>query len=224
MIVLKFGSTALDTPEHVQKAKEIIEKTEGECIVVTAPLDGASDPKESAKATAKALCDAVEGSFYGVPDQYLSGHQDPHVKTAVIPGYIPDGVRTGEFDNLENGGAADYLASLIASANKADSLVIWTDYDGFMTADPLAVRTAYVIKEMTYREAMELCNFGSSLICSTALYPVLANKIPLIVKNFHNPAGSGTTIKESAAASGKSIRGISSIDDVCLISLSGNSL
>jgi Homoserine dehydrogenase len=93
-----------------------------------------------------------------------------------------------------------------------------------MTADPEAVRTAYVIPEMTYREAMELCNFGSKLIYSPALYPIHKKNIPLIVKNFHNPDGCGTKITDKACCGERAIRGISSIDDVSLITLTGTSL
>lgn len=222
MKVLKFGSPALCSAEAIARTKAIVESVEGRCIVVTAPLEGADNARESAKATAKALQAAVAGSVCGTPDEYVSGHQDPHIRTAIVPGYIPDGLKAGEFDDLEKGGS-DYLASLIATTNDAEVLEIWTDSDGFMTADPMAVKTAYVIKEMTYREAMELCNFGSNLICSTALYPVLSSKIPVVVKNFLNPQGTGTTIKEKTSAGTKSIRGISSIDDICLISLNGKS-
>lgn len=223
MKVLKFGGAAFCSPEDIDKAREIIAANDGQVVVVAAGVPGAADAIASAKENAKALQAKVAGAILANPQDYLGGHPDPHVKVAIVPGFIPDGFKTGEFDDLDKG-RADYLASLIAASLGADSLEIWTDVDGFMTADPEAVKTAYVIKEMTYREAMELCNFGSKVIYSPALYPVLAKKIPLVVKNFLNPQGSGTTIKEDAFMGERSIRGISSIDDVSLITLSGTSL
>ena len=213
----------MSTPENIRKIKEIIESNAGQIVAVTAASAGYADARESAKRNARAVHEAVNGSYLGLPQEYLGGHADPHIRVAVVPGFIPDGFKTGEFDDLDKGGA-DYLASLIASTQEADQLEIWTDVDGFMTADPEAVKTAYVIKEMTYREAMELCNFGSKVIYSPALYPVLAKKIPLVIRNFNNPQGTGTTIKENAETGERAIRGISSIDDVSLITLSGTSL
>lgn len=223
MKVLKFGSSALSTPENVARVKAIIENCDGPLVVVTAAASGAPNAIESAKETAKVLQACVSGAVLCNPQDFLSGHPDPHIRTAIVPGYIPDGFKTGEFDDLDKG-RADYLASLIASSQDAESLEIWTDNDGFMTADPEAVKTAYVIREMTYREAMELCNFGSKVIYSPALYPVLSKKIPLVVKNFLNPEASGTTISDNAATGERTIRGISSIDNVSLITLTGTSL
>ena len=223
MKVLKFGSSALSTPDNVSRVKTIIEKYAGPVVVVTAASDGAPNAIESAKENAKTVQASVDGAILCNPQDFLSGHPDPHIRVAIVPGFIPDGFKVGEFDDLDKG-RADYLASLIASSMDADSLEIWNDNDGFMTADPEAVKTAYVIKEMTYREAMELCNFGSKVIYSPALYPVLAKKIPLVVKNFLKPDSSGTTISDKVASGEKTIRGISSIDNVSLVTLTGTSL
>jgi len=222
MKVLKFGWAALNSQGNILKVKEIIESQNEDIIIVTAPQDGAIDVKESAKETAQALQAAMPQAVLSNPQVYLGGHPDPHVKVAIVPGFIPDGFKTGDFDDIDKGGA-DYLASLIAAADDASALEIWTDVDGFMTADPEAVSSAYVIEEMTYREAMEMCNFGSKVIYSPALYPVLKKQIPLVVKNFLNPAGTGTTISNDAECTSKAIRGISSIEDVSLITLTGTS-
>ena len=226
MRVLKFGATSLNVPDGVGRMKAIIESEPGAKIVVVAPLEGAgAQARDAAKAMARELCKAIPGAEVRNPQVYLGGHPEmlPACETAIVPGFIPDGFKTGEFDDLEKGGA-DYLASLIASEQDAEALEIWTGTDGFMTADPHSVKTAYVIKEMNYREAMELCNFGAEVIYSPAIYPVHAKGIPLIVKNFLNPQGTGTTIRADVGASERAIRGISSIDDVSLITLSGTSM
>lgn len=143
--------------------------------------------------------------------------------TAIVPGFISSDAQTDEITNLGRGGA-DYTASLLAAALDAEALEIWTDVNGFTTADPKAVKTAYVIEEMTYREAMELCNFGVRVIYSPALYPVHAKGIPIHIKNTFNPSGTGTTIRKFCQKNDRAIRGISSIDDICLLTLSGTSL
>lgn len=142
---------------------------------------------------------------------------------AIVPGFISSDIRTGEITNLGRGGS-DYSASLIAAALSADVLEIWTDVDGFMTADPRIIKTSYVIDEMTYEEAMELCNFGAKVVYPPTLYPVRAKGIPIVVRNTFNPSASGTTIRKSCRDTERVIRGISSIDDISLITLSGNSM
>ena len=90
---------------------------------------------------------------------------------AVVPGFISTDVKTGEITDLARGGS-DFTASLIAAALDADVLEIWTDVDGFMTADPRIIKTSYVIDEMNYEEAMELCNFGAKVVYPPTLYAV----------------------------------------------------
>ena len=115
---------------------------------------------------------------------------------AVVPGFISSDAQTGQISNLGRGGS-DYTASLIAAALDAEILEIWTDVDGFMTADPKKIKTSYVIDEMTYEEATELCNFGAKVIYSPAMYPVHAKNIPILIKNTFNPSASGTVIHGS---------------------------
>ena len=144
-------------------------------------------------------------------------------RIAIVPGFIASDAVTSEITNLGRGGS-DYSASLIASALKASVLEIWTDVDGFMTADPRIIATSYVIDEMSYAEAMELCNFGAKVVYPTTLYPVCREGIPILIKNTFNPQAPGTTIKKDCKSNGRSIKGISSIDDICLLTLSGTSL
>ena len=84
-------------------------------------------------------------------------------EVALVPGFISTDKNSGEVTNLGRGGS-DYTASVIAAALNADSLEIWTDVDGFMTADPRVISTAYTINELSYVEAMELCNFGAKVV------------------------------------------------------------
>jgi bifunctional aspartokinase / homoserine dehydrogenase 1 len=144
-------------------------------------------------------------------------------EVAIVPGFISTDRDSGDITNLGRGGS-DYTASLLAAALDADSLEIWTDVDGFMTADPRIIRTSYTIDEMSYDEAMELCNFGAKVIYPPTLYAVCRKNIPIIIKNTFNPGAPGTTIHRDCPGGGRIVRGISSIDDICLITLSGNSM
>lgn len=143
------------------------------------------------------------------------------VPVYVVPGFIASDKQTGDSTNLGRGGS-DYTASLIAAALDAESLEIWTDVDGFMTADPKVISGAYTIGELSYAEAMELCNFGARVIYPPTIYPVCHQNIPIRVKNTFNPSAPGTVIKESVVTSpSKSIKGISSISDTTLITVHG---
>lgn len=214
MIVLKFQRGPAEDPLFIDKVKHIVEAADGGEKVVVIDKEYVS----------RLQCE-IPGAAVRNPQTYLGGHPEvlPECKVAIVPAYIPDGFDTGDFGNPGKG-EGDYLASLIAAANDAERLEIWTHADGFTTADPKSVKTAYVIKEMSYREAMELCNFGVKVIYSPALYPVNAKGIPLVIRNLDKPEGTGTTITKTCAAGKGTIRGISSIDDVCLITLSGTSM
>lgn len=103
-------------------------------------------------------------------------------------------------------------------------LEIWTDVDGFMTADPRVIHTAYTINELSYVEAMELCNFGAKVIYPPTIYPVCVKNIPIKVKNTFNPSFPGTLIKEKIDNDSKPIKGISSISGTTLITVTGLSM
>ena len=143
---------------------------------------------------------------------------------AIVPGFIArDGA--GDIVTLGRGGS-DYTASILASALDASVLEIWTDVDGFMSADPRIIKTSYVIDELSYEEATELCNFGAKVVYPPTLYPVCLKKIPIRVKNTFNPDAPGTLIHEGGPdrQDGRVIKGISSIDNISLITLSATSL
>ena len=141
-------------------------------------------------------------------------------KVAMVPGFISTDKHTGEVTNLGRGGS-DYTASIIAAALDADILEIWTDVDGFMTADPKVISTAYPITELSYVEAMELCNFGAKVVYPPTIYPVCHKNIPILIKNTFNPEALGTIVKQDADHFSKPIKGISSINNTCLITMTG---
>ncbi len=144
-------------------------------------------------------------------------------RISVVPGFISRDRDTDEITNLGRGGS-DYTAAIIAAALDADVLEIWTDVDGFMTADPRIIKTAYTISELSYVEAMELCNFGAKVIYPPTIYPVCIKNIPILVKNTFNPEGPGTIIKQKVTADMKPIKGISSIKGTALITVTGLSM
>lgn len=141
----------------------------------------------------------------------------------VVPGFISTDAETEEVTNLGRGGS-DYTASVLAANLNAESLEIWTDVDGFMTADPRVIHTAYTIEELSYVEAMELCNFGAKVIYPPTIYPVCMKNIPMRVKNTFNPQNPGTVIKAKIESDNKPIKGISSINDTSLITVAGLSM
>ncbi len=141
----------------------------------------------------------------------------------VVPGFIARDRDTGETTNLGRGGS-DYTAAIIAAALDADVLEIWTDVDGFMTADPRVIKTAYTINELSYVEAMELCNFGAKVVYPPTIYPVCVKNIPIKVKNTFNPEHPGTLIKQRIEDDRKPIKGISSIKGTTLITVTGLSM
>ncbi len=141
----------------------------------------------------------------------------------VVPGFIARDRDTHETTNLGRGGS-DYTASIIAAVLNAEVLEIWTDVDGFMTADPKVIKSAYTINELSYVEAMELCNFGAKVIYPPTIYPVCVKNIPIKVKNTFNPEHPGTLIKDKIEDDNKPIKGISSIKGTSLITVTGLSM
>lgn len=144
-------------------------------------------------------------------------------QVSLVPGFISTDAESNEVTNLGRGGS-DYTASIIAAALGAGVLEIWTDVDGFMTADPRVIPNAYVINELSYIEAMELCNFGAKVVYPPTIYPVCVKDIPIRIKNTFNPQAPGSVIKKNAEKTSKAIKGISSIGGTTLITISGLSM
>jgi len=138
----------------------------------------------------------------------------------LCPGFIASDKDTGLITNLGRGGS-DYTASLLAAALEADVLEIWTDVDGFMTADPRVISKSYVIEKLSYVEAMELCNFGAKVIYPPTIYPAYHQNVPIYIKNTFNPHAQGTFISRDKTTSTQPVKGISSINDTALVTMVG---
>ncbi|MFI3265064.1 MAG: bifunctional aspartate kinase/homoserine dehydrogenase I [Rikenellaceae bacterium] len=144
-----------------------------------------------------------------------------HTRVSLLPGFIASDLKTGVVTTLGRGGS-DYSAAILAAALDADILEIWTDVDGFMSADPRVISNTYVIDNLSFIEAMELCNCGAKVIYPPTIYPVYYKNIPIVVKNTFNIKAPGTLISnEKGRSEGKPIKGISSINDTSLITVSG---
>ena len=145
----------------------------------------------------------------------------PHL--AVCPGFISRDSQTDEITNLGRGGS-DYTASILAATLGAEVLEIWTDVNGFMTADPRLIPNAYTIKSLSYVEASELCHFGAKVVYPPTIYPACAQNIPIRILNTFSPNNAGTIIQAKPEDSKRYVRGLSSIRDVALITVSGLSM
>ena len=143
----------------------------------------------------------------------------------VCGGFISTDSTTGEVTNLGRGGS-DYTAAILAAALDAQVLEIWTDVSGFMTADPRVINNAYPIDRLSYVEATELCNFGAKVVYPPTIYPVCVKNIPILVKNTFRPEDKGTIITnlDENNDNGRAIKGISSINNTSLITVSGLSM
>jgi aspartokinase/homoserine dehydrogenase 1 len=140
----------------------------------------------------------------------------------ILPGFIAadaNGVTT----TLGRGGS-DYTAAIVASALNAAVLEIWTDVSGMMTADPRLTSNARIIPNISYQEAMELSHFGAKVIYPPTIQPVMNKNIPVWIKNTFAPADEGTLIESAPHTNGNIVRGISSINNIALISLEGSGM
>ncbi len=146
--------------------------------------------------------------------------QNPEVQ--VVTGFIAS-AKGGLTTTLGRGGS-DYTASLLAAGLDASVIEIWTDVDGVLTADPRKVKRAFTIPSMTYAEAMEMSHFGAKVIYPPTLQPALVNKIPLYIKNTFNASFEGTLISSQADHGRHAVKGISSISNIALLTLSGSGL
>jgi aspartokinase/homoserine dehydrogenase 1 len=146
-----------------------------------------------------------------------------HRKIAIVPGFIAS-TSDGETTTLGRGGS-DYTAAIIAAALDAEVLEIWKDVNGFMTADPRKVEKAYTIDTLTYAEAMELSHFGAKVISTPTIQPAFNKKIRIHIRNTFNPSHKGTIIGPHRMLKSENlIKGISSIDEIDLITIHGSGL
>ncbi|HEY0429411.1 MAG TPA: bifunctional aspartate kinase/homoserine dehydrogenase I [Pyrinomonadaceae bacterium] len=143
-------------------------------------------------------------------------------KLYILPGFIASDA-SGATTTLGRGGS-DYTAAILAAALDAKVLEIWTDVSGMMTADPRFVRDVRRISHISYREAMELSHFGAKVIYPPTIQPVMAKKIPVLIKNTFAPEDVGTLIEAETAPEKEIIRGITSIDKISVLSLEGSGM
>jgi len=160
---------------------------------------------------------------FEITGKLIKKHIPKGRKHIIIPGFIASNNRN-ETTTLGRGGS-DYTASIVAAALDAEVLEIWTDVDGFMTADPKKVEKAYAIESLTYSEAIELSHFGARVIYTPTLRPVYKKNIPILVLNTFKPELKGTLITSKSSNGNKSlIKGISSIDHIDLITIQGTGM
>jgi bifunctional aspartokinase / homoserine dehydrogenase 1 len=158
---------------------------------------------------------------FDVTNKLIRDHFKHHANVQIITGFIGTS-QSGETTTLGRSGS-DYTAAIFAGALSATDLEIWTDVDGMMTADPRKVKKAFTVPQMSYEEAMELSHFGAKVIFPATMQPAMVNQIPIWIKNTFNPTFKGTVI-HSHSSNGKMIKGISSMNGVCLLSLQGSGL
>lgn len=156
-------------------------------------------------------------------DQLVREAFSPMPHLAVCPGFISCDSQTEEVTNLGRGGS-DYTASILAATLGAEVLEIWTDVNGFMTADPRLIPEAYTIQSLSYVEATELCNFGAKVVYPPTIYPVCAKNIPIRILNTFCPDNAGTIIQAQTEKNARYVCGLSSIRDVAMITVSGLSM
>jgi aspartokinase/homoserine dehydrogenase 1 len=140
----------------------------------------------------------------------------------IVPGFIASDSHDS-ITTLGRGGS-DYTAAIFAAAIDANDLEIWTDVSGMMTADPRLVANAKIISNVSYQEAMELSHFGAKVIYPPTIHPVMKKRIRTWIKNTFAPGDYGTLIESDVKKNGSSIRGISSMNKISLISLEGSGM
>lgn len=143
-------------------------------------------------------------------------------KNVIINGFIALSSKK-RITTLGRGGS-DYTAAIIAAAIDANLLEIWTDVNGVMTANPNLVSSAYTLERLSYEEAMELSHFGAKVIYPPTLQPVLKKGIPILIKNTFAPNEKGTLISKQTDPDGKTVKGLSYIDDIALLTLTGSGM
>ncbi|HZV71455.1 MAG TPA: bifunctional aspartate kinase/homoserine dehydrogenase I [Saprospiraceae bacterium] len=168
-------------------------------------------------------------------NEFLSAHVDfeetnkriresinPSKRIYIAPGYISRS-DTGESTTLGRGGS-DYTAAIFAGALDASRLEIWTDVNGMLSADPRLVRDTITIPTMSYEEAMELSYFGAKVIYPPTIQPALTRQIPIAILNSFHPDHPGTTISNTPDKGSHFVKGLTCIQDIVLVTLSGSGM
>ena len=182
-------------------ASSAVEATE---LIVTDSFHGGAEPQ----------ADATRQRSHARIGPILNAGQVP-VVTGLI-GATADGVLT----TLGRGGS-DYSATILGAALDAEEIIIWTDVEGVLTADPRLVSEARTIPEISYREAAELAYFGAKVLHPKTLRPVLPAGIPVWIRNSFAPEKPGTKITQHGRSIGGGVKALTAIRDVALISVGG---
>ena len=154
--------------------------------------------------------------------QRIREYYREHPEVQIVTGFVAS-AKGGLTTTLGRGGS-DYTASLLAAGLRAEQVEIWTDVDGVLTADPRRVKRAFTIPRLTYAEAMEMSHFGAKVIYPPTLQPALQLDIPIYIKNTFNPDFVGTYISSKSDPDSRTVKGISSINNVALLTLAGSGL
>jgi len=193
--------------------------------LVTAALQQCGVASEAIEATQL----IVTGTSHGAADPWLDLTRErcqarlmPLLQQGIVPvvtgfiGSTPEGVLT----TLGRGGS-DYSAAIVGAALDAQEVVIWTDVDGLLTADPRLVPDACTIPEISYREAAELAFFGAKVLHPKTLRPLVQHGIPLWIRNTFAPEKPGTKITPTGAANGSGVTALTAFTDAALITVGG---
>ncbi len=159
---------------------------------------------------------------FKITNDNLQKHFKKKGTISIVTGFLAKSM-SDQTTTLGRGGS-DYTAAIIAAALDASEIEIWTDVDGVLTADPKKVKSAYSLPSLTFNEAMEMSHFGAKVIYPPTLQPAIAKKIPLKIRNTFNSNFEGTTVSENPIEGNFLVKGISSIEQVSLISLSGSGM
>ena len=234
-LVKKICNEAEDVCNGIFLLRELSERTKdrivsyGELLssqIIAAKLNAAGLVTEWKDARELIITDSNYGlaavDFAATNKKVLSFFAESVSSLYIVPGFIASD-KNNVTTTLGRGGS-DYTAAIIAAAVDASVLQIWTDVSGMMTADPRLVNNSKHIPQISYQEAMELSHFGAKVIYPPTIQPVMKKRIPVWIKNTFAPEETGTVIKNEATATGTSIQGISSINNIVLLSLEGSGM
>jgi aspartokinase/homoserine dehydrogenase 1 len=193
--------------------------------LVAAALRELGVQSEAVNATRVVVTDAYHGGAEPLMDrtrEACEARLRPLLEKGIVPvvtgflGATAEGVLT----TLGRGGS-DYSATILGAALRADEVIIWTDVDGVLTADPRLVPDARTIPAISYREAAELAFFGAKVLHPKTLNPVMQAAIPVWIRNSFAPERPGTLITPAGRSTGGGVKALTAIQDVALISVGG---
>jgi bifunctional aspartokinase / homoserine dehydrogenase 1 len=193
--------------------------------LVAAALTECGVRSEAIEATQLVVTDRCHGSadpLMGPTRERCASRLRPPLERGVVPvvtGFI-GATQEGVLTTLGRGGS-DYSATILGAALDADEVIIWTDVDGLMTADPRLVPDATTIDEISYREAAELAHFGAKVLHPKTMSPVTQRGIPLRIRNTFTPERRGTRVTHTGSPTDMGVRGLTAINDVALITVGG---